>query len=232
MLSAFGKALTQAGRDAEIRCIVITGSGRAFCAGQDLSGISGRDESGGPDLKNHLEQTYNRVIRTIRTVEKPVLAAVNGVAAGAGASVALACDLRVAVEDASFIQSFVGVGLIPDSGATWTLPRLVGYARAFELAITADRLSAQDALAMGAVNHVAPAESFTEEVQALALRLATGPTRAVGLTKRAMNRAMTSSLDEALAYEARLQEIAGRTEDHREGVTAFLEKRSPQYRGR
>ena len=232
MLAVLQKALRDAERDPDVRCLVITGAGRAFCAGQDLSSLSSRDESGGPSLKEHLERTYNRVIRSIRTIEKPVLAAVNGVAAGAGASLAFACDLRVGAEGAVFIQSFIGVGLVPDSGATWTLPRLVGYARAFELAITADKLAAEEALALGVVNKVVPAATFDEEVSALATRLAAGPTRAMGLTKRAMNRAQTTSLDEALTYEARLQEIAGRTEDHREGVAAFLEKRPPQFKGR
>lgn len=230
MLAALGDALEAAARDPQVRCIVLTGSGRGFCAGQDLGAVGERGDADA-GFRAHLEHTYNRVIRTIRTVEKPVIGAVNGVAAGAGASVALACDLRIAAENAQFIQSFVGVGLVPDSGATWVLPRLVGYARAYELAVTAERLSAQDALAWGAVNRVVPAEDFQEEVQRYASRVASGPTKAMGLTKRAMNRAMTSTLDEALAYEARLQDVAGGTDDHREGVAAFLEKRSPEFRG-
>jgi 2-(1,2-epoxy-1,2-dihydrophenyl)acetyl-CoA isomerase len=231
MLAALADALKGAARDPQVRCLVVTGSGRGFCAGQDLGAVGARGDND-DGFRAHLEHTYNRVIRSIRTVEKPVVGAVNGVAAGAGASLALACDLRIAAEHAQFIQSFVGVGLVPDSGATWILPRLVGYARAYELAITAERLTAQEALAWGAVNRVVPADGFEEEVQRYALRIASGPTKAMGLTKRAMNRAMTSTLDEALAYEARLQEIAGDTEDHREGVAAFLEKRSPEFRGR
>jgi 2-(1,2-epoxy-1,2-dihydrophenyl)acetyl-CoA isomerase len=232
MLHALLEALRRAERSAETRCVVITGAGRAFSAGQDLGAVRERAGSGPPDFRGHLEHTYNRVIRSLRGVEKPVVAAVNGVAAGAGASIALACDLRIAAESATLIQSFIGVGLVPDSGATWVLPRTVGLARAFELAITAERLSAADALACGLVNRVVPDDEFGDAVREYASRLAAAPTKAIGLTKRAMNRAMTSTLDEALDYEARLQDIAGRTRDHAEGVSAFLEKRPPSFEGR
>lgn len=237
LLGALAAALKQAARDAAVRCIVITGAGRAFSAGQDLGAVRARAEgdaaaTGGMSFRAHLEKGYNPVIRAIRTVEKPVVAAVNGVAAGAGASLALACDLRLASERASFIQSFVNVGLVPDSGSTWFLPQMLGFARAFELAVTAERLSAADALSLGLVNRVYPEDRFADEVAAYAADLAARPTRAIGLTKRAMNRATGLSLDQALAYEAQLQEIAGRSADHAEGLAAFLEKRAPRFSGR
>ncbi len=233
MLGALDAALKAAARDDAVRCVVITGAGRGFTAGQDLAAVREREAAGGAmSFREHLERTYNRVIRAIRTMEKPVIGAVNGVAAGAGASLALACDLRVASDKASFIQSFIGVGLVPDSGSTWFLPHMVGFPRAFELAITAERLSAADALTLGIVNRVVPTDDFEGEVRAYARTLAAAPTRAIGLTKRAMNRALTSTLDEALDYEAQLQEIAGRSADHKEGVAAFLDKRAPTFTGR
>lgn len=232
MLKALEGALKETARDDAVRCVVVTGAGRGFSAGQDLSSVRDRDAAGGLSFREHLEHTYNRVIRAIRQIEKPVVGGVNGVAAGAGMSLALACDLRVASESAVFIQSFIGVGLVPDSGSTWFLPHMVGYPRAFELAITAERLSAADAHALGMVNRVVPADGFAAALSDYAARLAAAPTRAIGLTKRAMNRAMTSTLDAALDYEAQTQEIAGRSQDHAEGVTAFLAKRPPQFTGR
>ena len=231
MLKALEGALKQAEKDPAVRCVVITGAGRGFTAGQDLAAVQDRDRSGGMSFREHLEHTYNRVIKKIRKMEKPVIASVNGVAAGAGASLALSCDLRICSEKASFIKSFIGVGLVPDSGSTFFLPRMVGYARAFELAITAERLSASDALGLGLANRVVAPEALAEATSEFAGRLAKAPTKAIGLTKRAMNRALTSSLDEALGYEAQLQEIAGGTADHAEGVAAFLEKRPPAYQG-
>lgn len=231
MLAALGDALKNAERDEAVRCLVITGSGRGFSAGQDLASVQEREASGGMSFRAHLEHAYNPIIRRIRSMEKPVVAAVNGVAAGAGASLALACDLRIAAESASFIQAFIGVGLIPDNGSTWFLPQMIGFPRAFELAITGRRLTAKEAFDLGVLNQVVPDEDLVDAVLNLALQLADSPTKAVGLTKRAMNRALTSSLDEALDYEAQLQEIAGRTADHREGVAAFLAKRPPQFKG-
>jgi len=208
--------------------VVITGAGRGFCSGQDL-----RDRAGGPtSYREHLHATYNPVISLIRTMEKPVLAAVNGVAAGAGCSLALAADLRVASERASFIEVFSRVGLVPDSGSTWFLPRLVGLGKALELAYLAEPVDAQEALRLGLVNRVVPHEDLMAKTMDLAQRLAAGPTRAYGLTKRAMTYALRSTLEDALDYEAHMQEVAGRTADHREGVTAFLEKRQARYEGR
>lgn len=222
-------AFKQAGRDDDVRCVVITGAGRGFSSGQDLSGFKEREEH--VTIGEHLRGGYNRLIRRIATLEKPVIGAVNGVAAGAGCGVALACDLRIVSEKASFIQVFSKVGLIPDSGSTWTLPHLIGYARAYEMAVTADPVPAEKALAWGLANDVVPAEQLDEVVAAWAQRLAKGPTLAFGLTKRAMRRALITDLEDALAYEAMLQEVTGKSHDFQEGVEAFLEKRPPRYKG-
>lgn len=234
MLGRLADALKTAGRSDDVRCIVITGAGRAFSAGQDLGAVRERAEGhgGGMSLREHLETTYNRIIASIRGVEKPVIAAVNGVAAGAGASIALACDIRLASEKASFVMAFAGVGLVPDSGSTWFLPRMLGFARAFELYATSGRLSAAEAEQAGLVNRVVDEAGFQAAVDELAAKLAAAPTKALGLTKRAMNRALSTDLEAALAYEAILQGIAGGTDDHAEGVAAFLEKRPPSFTGR
>lgn len=229
MLAALLTALRTCERDEAVRAIVLTGAGRAFSAGQDLGDVQERGH--GLSFRAHLEATYNRIIRALRQIEKPVVAAVNGVAAGAGASIAFACDIRLAAESAKFATAFGLVGLVPDSGATWFLPRFMGYARAFELYATGGRLTAAEALSLGVVNHVVPDEMLADRTAELAAKLAAGPTKAFGLTKRAMNRAQSSSLDGALDYEAILQEIAGGTADHAEGVAAFLEKRPPRFAG-
>jgi len=216
-------------RTPEVRCVVLTGAGRGFCSGQDL-----RERTGGEAVSygDSLRRRYSPVILRMRTMEKPVIAAVNGVAAGAGCNLALAADLRIASERASFIEVFSRVGLVPDSGGTFTLPRLVGLGKALELAFTADPVDAHEALRLGLVNRVVPHDELMAHTLALATRLAQGPTRAFGLTKRAFNYALTASLEATLEYEAHLQEIAGRTADHREGVAAFLEKRQPRFEGR
>jgi 2-(1,2-epoxy-1,2-dihydrophenyl)acetyl-CoA isomerase len=232
MLAGLTKHLKAVATDDTVRCVVLTGAGRGFSAGQDLASVRDRAASGGMRFREHLEHAYNPVILRLRTMEKPVLAAINGVAAGAGASLALACDLRIAASSASLIQAFVGVGLVPDTGSTWALTRLVGFSRAFELASSGRTVPAAEALALGLVNRVAPDEELRGAAAVWAAELASGPTKALGLTKRAMNRALTTSLDDALLYEAQLQEIAGRTADHAEGVAAFLGKRPPQFQGR
>ncbi len=221
-------ALRQAERAPEVRCLLLTGSGRAFCAGADL-----RDHSPGEtSLGEILRTRYNRIVLLLRTVEKPVVAAINGVAAGAGCNLALAADLRVASDRASFLQAFTRVGLIPDSGGTWLLPRLVGLGRALELMLLAEPLDAATAERVGLVSRVVPHDDLMARAMEWAGRLAQGPTRAYGLIKRGVAHNLTADLGEALEYEAFLQEIAGRTEDHREGVAAFLEKRPASYSGR
>lgn len=228
MLRELYDALRQAARDVATRCVVLTGAGRGFCSGQDL-----RDRGGAAtfSFSESLRTRYNPVILLIRTMEKPVVAAVNGVAAGAGCSLALAADLRIASDRASFIEVFARVGLVPDSGSTYFLPRLVGLGKALELAYTADPVDAPEALRLGLVNRVVPHDDLPAQTALLAKRLAAGPTRGYGLTKRAINHALHAPLEQTLDYEAALQEIAGRTADHREGVAAFLEKRQANFKG-
>ncbi|UBV42062.1 enoyl-CoA hydratase/isomerase family protein [Deinococcus taeanensis] len=225
LLLALTDALRRADTDAQARVVVITGAGRGFCAGQDLGDVSGRDMT----FTEHLNHTYNPLIRTIRTLSKPVISAVNGVAAGAGASLALAGDLRVWAQSASLIEVFSNIALVPDSGSTWFLPRLVGYHRAFELMALAERVRADDALRLGLCEQVFPDDTFQEAVQAYAERLAARPAHALNLTKQALVAGMTSTLDEALDQEAALQQLAGDHWEHEEGVTAFKEKRTPQF---
>jgi 2-(1,2-epoxy-1,2-dihydrophenyl)acetyl-CoA isomerase len=227
--SELSEALRLVERAEDVRCVVLTGAGRGFCAGQDL-----RDRAGVGEVSyaDSLRRRYNPIVLRLRTMEKPVIAAVNGVAAGAGCNLALAADLRIASDQATFIEVFSRVGLIPDSGGTFLLPRLVGLGKALELAYTAEPVNAQEALRIGLVNRVVPHDQLMAVTLDLARRLAGGPTRGFGLTKRGFNRALATSLDEALEYEAHLQGIAGRSSDHREGVAAFLEKRQPRFEGR
>lgn len=220
-------AIKAAGRDDAVRAVVITGEGRGFCSGADLRGGSAER-----DFRRVLTDEYNPLITAIRELPLPVIAAVNGVAAGAGVSLALACDLIYAAEDARFIQAFVRIGLVPDSGSTRALVRALGRHRAARLIFGGEPLSAADALAAGLVTEVVPPEQLATVAHAAAARLAAAPTRAIALAKRAINHAEDALLSESLAMEAALQELAGRTEDHAEGVAAFGEKREPRFIGR
>ncbi|MBX3060913.1 MAG: enoyl-CoA hydratase/isomerase family protein [Anaerolineae bacterium] len=222
-------AFKQCARDKGVRCVVLTGNGRAFSSGQDLTDVQARE--GNFSIGQHLRHGYHRLIKQMLATEKPIIGAINGVAAGAGVGVALATDIRLASDKASFMLAFSRIGLVPDSGTNWLLPRIIGQARAYEMAVTADRIPADKALEWGIVNRVIPHEQLMENVMAWAKPMATGPTLAYGLAKRAMNRAWDMSLDEALEYEAHMQELAARSHDFTEGVTAFLEKREAQFKG-
>ncbi|MDB5098983.1 MAG: 2-(1,2-epoxy,2-dihydrophenyl)acetyl-CoA isomerase [Cyanobacteria bacterium RYN_339] len=224
-------ALKQAAKDPAVRCVVITGAGRAFCAGQDLNSrnVAGFDTE--LHLGDSVRDRYAPIVRAIRTMDKPVVAAVNGVAAGAGCSIALACDLRLASTKASFVQAFVRIGAAPDTGTSFFLPRLVGLGRAMELLFTGDKLDAETAEKYGLANRVADPDAFPGMVKEFTERLAQGPTKAMALAKKAVNRALACDLEELLDYEAHMQEIAGRSADYREGVSAFTEKRQPVYTG-
>jgi 2-(1,2-epoxy-1,2-dihydrophenyl)acetyl-CoA isomerase len=225
-------ALKETERDHNIRAVILTGAGRGFCSGQDLQARGLHDQGHRPSLGISIRHRYNPIILKIRSMEKPVIAAVNGVAAGAGASLAFVCDFRIVSDKGYFVQSFTKVGLIPDSGSTFFLPRLIGITRAFELMLTAEKLEAEEALRLGLVNKVVPQDKLMDEAMSFAQRLAAGPSLAYGLTKRAVNRAIFPDIEELLEYEASLQEIAGRSDDFEEGVKAFIEKREPAYKGR
>jgi 2-(1,2-epoxy-1,2-dihydrophenyl)acetyl-CoA isomerase len=224
-------ALRDAAADDTVRAVLLTGSGRGFCAGQDLAAVLPEAGAPAPDLGDVVHHQYNPIIRAIRTLEKPVVCAVNGVAAGAGANLAFACDIVVAADDAVFIQSFARVGLIPDSGGTFILPRIVGLQRAAALTMLGEKLSATRAREWGLVYDVVPHAVLGETSFDLARRLAEMPTRGLGLTKRGFNAAFANDLDAQLALEEELQREAGRTADHAEGVRAFVEKRSPRFEG-
>lgn len=235
MAIELGAALRAAAREDSVRCVVLTGAGKAFCSGQDLAEIKGRYAGQGSqklDFGAHLRQKFNPIVSRLRSMEKPVVAAVNGVAAGAGASFALACDLRICARSAYFLMAFVHVGLVPDSGATQTLAQSVGYARAAELCMLGEKLPAEEAQRWGLVNRVVDDGELAAAAAEVARKLAAMPTRALGLTKRALNRAWTVDFEDQLEYEAFLQQTAGHTDDHREGVLAFLEKRKPAFTGR
>lgn len=221
-------ALERAGTDPAVRAVVLTGAGRAFCAGQDLRE---RLEPDAAPLAEEIRLRYNPLIRTMWELDKPIIGAINGIAAGAGASLAFACDVRVAAEGASFLLAFGRVGLVPDSGATWLLPRLVGGAKAAELALLGEPLSALEAERLGLVARVVAPDELAQAARAIAARLAAGAPRAIALTRAALRRSWASTFDEQLELEAELQGQAGATADHAEGVAAFVEKRPPRFTG-
>lgn len=213
----------------EVRAIVLTGNGKAFCAGQDLKEVTSAELN--PGFKKILEEHYNPIITRIRSIKKPIIGAINGVAAGAGANIALACDIVVAHEKVSFIQAFSLIGLVPDSGGTFFLPRLIGFQKALALAMLGDKVSAEEAEKIGMIYKILPLESFESDVNDLALKLANMPTKALGMIKELFNKSMTNDLEAQLALESKLQIEAAQTEDYAEGVTAFVEKRKPEFKG-
>lgn len=222
------EALEVCKNDTAVRAVYLTGSGRAFCAGEDLQEVT---DPNGPSLTEIISTGYNPIVTALRELEKPVVCAVNGVAAGAGANIALACDITVAAESASFTQAFSKIGLIPDSGGTWTLPRLIGLQRATALMMLSDKVSATEAAGMGMIWKVFSDETFAQESLKIAETLANMPTKGLGLTKRALNQALANDFRAQLAVEDELQSVAGQTHDYREGVAAFLEKRKPIFKG-
>jgi 2-(1,2-epoxy-1,2-dihydrophenyl)acetyl-CoA isomerase len=219
-------ALDQASRDDAVRALLLTGAGRAFCAGQDLGSLDM------PNVGDTIEVYYNALVRRLRALPKPIVCAVNGVAAGAGANLALACDIVLAGRSATFIQAFCKIGLVPDTGGTYFLPRLVGTARATALALLGESVTAEQAAAWGMIWQVCDDALLIEEARALAHQLATQATKGLGLTKQALNRSLANDLDTQLAVERELQVAASRTEDCREGIAAFLAKRPPVFTGR
>ena len=221
-------ALNKCNNDKSVRAILITATGKAFCAGQDLGEAT---DPNGPDLTQIVQEHYNPIIKKIRNMEKPVVAAVNGVAAGAGASIALCCDIVVATKSASFIQAFSKIGLIPDSGGTFFLPRLIGMQKAAALMMTAEPVTATDAVNMGMIYKVFSDDSFEEESWKLVSKLAVMPTKGLGLTKRLLNASYSNNFEEQLDMEDKCQTIAGNTSDFKEGIEAFFEKRKPNFKG-
>jgi len=224
--------LQAANADPQCRVIVLTGAGRAFSAGQDLAEVGGPTDASTPDAGSRLEKAYNPLVKLITSLEKPVICAVNGIAAGAAANIALACDLVYAARSASFLQAFARIGLIPDAGGTYWLPRQIGFARAMGVALFADKVTARQAEAWGMIWEAVPDDAFAATVRERAARLAAGPTAAYRLIKQALRRSFEHGLADQLALEAALQGEAGRTRDFREGVAAFIEKRPARYEGR
>lgn len=229
MALSMQEKLDNCANNLNVRVIVISGNGKAFCAGQDLKEVTDPDLN--PGFRKILEEHYNPIIQKIRTIEKPIIAAVNGVAAGAGANIALACDIVLASENASFIQAFSKIGLIPDSAGTFFLPRLIGFQKASALMMLGDKVTAVEAEKLGMVYKVVSPESFTEEITKLAETVAEMPTKALGLTKRLLNQSLTNNLEQQLALESDLQIEASSSNDYKEGVTAFVNKRKPEFKG-
>ena len=230
MLDELAQALKIAAKDRQTRAIVLTGAEHSFCAGQDLAEFG--EESSPNYVYKHVLRSYRPVIQLLTTIEKPIIAAINGVAAGAGASLALACDLRIMAADASLLLAFSNIALLPDAGATWFLVRAVGYSRAYEIAIEGEKIPAKRCLELGLTNKIAPAGELLPAALKWAEKLAQRPTFSLGLTKRAMNKANTISLAQAIEYEAHLQQLAAEHSDFAEGVAAFAEKRPPVWRPR
>ena len=230
LAKALQEALDQCVADANIRAVVLTGSGKAFCAGQDLIEVTTPELM--PGFKTLLEEHYRPIILKIRNLEKPVIAAINGVAAGAGANIALACDIVIASESASFIQAFSGIGLVPDSGGTFFLPRLVGFQKAVALAMLGDKVAATEAEQMGMIYKVYSTEEFTLKVDQLSQRMAQMPTKGLALTKKAFSQSLTNNLEAQLEVENAAQIEASETEDYQEGVQAFIAKRKPIFKGK
>jgi len=226
-------SLKDADKSEIVRCLVLTGAGRAFSAGEDVSGLKERYGAGThPSLGDHLRKKYHPIITRIRNMEKPIIARLNGIAAGSGASIALASDIRIASEEAGLKQAFIGMGLVPDSGSSYFLTKMIGPGRALELIMTGKTIPAREAEQLGLINKVVPPAELDKETDELAHRLASGPTKALGLSKRIVNRVTSLELPEALEYEATNQDIVGKTSDHLEAVKAFLEKRQPKFLGK
>lgn len=221
-------AFKAAAKDEKVRVVVMTGEGKAFCSGQDLKAASGQEKR---SFIDSLHKRYNPIIRAMRSLPKPILGRLNGVAAGAGCSLALACDMIIASEEATLIEVFINIGLVPDSGSAYFLPRLVGMAKAFELCSMGSKVKAAEALQLGLVNRVVPADQLDAAVKEYTDYFEKAPTRSIGLIKKMLTKSATTGLDEMLEYEAYCQEIAGSSHDYKEGVTAFLEKRKPDFKG-
>ncbi len=230
MSDEIGSVLDTVAADDQMRCVLLTAAGKGFCAGQDLSEVSSR----GTDFSfiEHLETSYNKLTQKMRNLEVPIVCAINGVAAGAGFGLSLATDIRYLSERVKFVPAFIGIGLVPDSGVSYWLPRLIGLARATEMLMTNERVSADDAVAIGLANRVFSHETFLDEARGLARKLASGPTLGIGLTKKVLNHSLSATFAEQLAMEADMQQIAGHSADYQEGVTAFHEKRKPVFTGK
>ncbi len=230
MALALQGVLDDCDKNEEVRAIVLTGNGKAFCAGQDLKEVTSPELN--PGFKKILEEHYNPIITRIRKIKKPVIGAINGVAAGAGANIALACDIVIAHEKVSFIQAFSLIGLVPDSAGTYFLPRLIGFQKALALAMLGDKIGAEEAEKLGMIYKCVPLEEFEETINKLAIKLANMPTKALGMIKELFNKSMTNTLEEQLEMESKYQIEAAQSEDYAEGVTAFIEKRKPNFKGK